>query len=91
MPTISASPSDRPTLSLRARALAAVAVLIATFLGAGVGMPRASAADCPDVELVFARGTDEPPGIGRVGKALLDAMSPLIKGKSIRSYAVQYP
>jgi cutinase len=91
LPTTSTSPSHHPTLPLCARAMAAVAVLIAMFVGAGAGMPKASAADCPDVELVFARGTDEPPGIGKVGKALLDAMSPMIKGKSIRSYAVQYP
>ena len=29
----------------------------------------AASAECPDVELVFARGTSEPAGIGRVGRA----------------------
>ena len=54
-------------------------------------MPSASAADCPDIEVVFARGTDEPPGIGVVGQALVDSLKPMVKGKSIRSYAVKYP
>ena len=51
----------------------------------------AAAADCPDVEVVFARGTDEPPGIGVVGEALVGSLKPMLKGESIRSYAVKYP
>jgi cutinase len=55
-------------------------------------MPTAAAADsCPSIEVVFARGTDEPPGIGRVGQALVDSLRPMVKGKTIRAYAVQYP
>jgi len=53
--------------------------------------PTASAADCPDIEVVFARGTDEPPGIGKVGQALVDSIKTLAKKKSVRSYAVVYP
>ena len=45
----------------------------------------------PDVEVVFARGTSEPPGIGRVGQALVDALTPLIGGRTIGSYGVNYP
>ena len=55
-------------------------------------LPTAAAADkCPSIEVVFARGTDEPPGIGRVGQALVDSLRPMVKGKSIRTYAVEYP
>ena len=54
-------------------------------------LPTAAAADCPDVEVVFARGTDEPPGIGVVGEALVGSLKPMLKGESIRSYAVKYP
>ncbi|OBG76059.1 cutinase family protein [Mycobacterium sp. E3305] len=36
--------------------------------------PTASAFDCPDVEVIFARGTNEPPGLGRVGDALVDSL-----------------
>ena len=35
--------------------------------------PVAVADPCPDVDLVFARGTAEPPGLGRVGDALAAA------------------
>ncbi|MGV0792789.1 cutinase family protein [Mycolicibacterium sp. XJ1819] len=51
----------------------------------------ASAQDCPDVNVVFARGTGEPPGIGRVGQALVDALRPQIAPRSVASYGVNYP
>jgi cutinase len=54
--------------------------------------PTASAAPrCTDIEIVFARGTDEPAGIGRVGQALVDELQPLVGKKSIGTYAVKYP
>jgi cutinase len=57
-----------------------------------IAMPTAAAADkCPSIEVVFARGTDEPPGIGKVGQALVDSLRPMVKGKTIRTYAVDYP
>ena len=70
-------------------ALSVLAAVIAVTVVAP--MPSAAAAGCPDIEVVFARGTDEPPGIGVVGQSLVDSLKPLLKGKSIRSYAVQYP
>jgi cutinase len=77
---------------LRARraSTSALAVL-AVAMSALVAAPTASAASCPDIEVVFARGTDEPAGIGVVGQALVDSLKPLVKGKSVRSYAVKYP
>jgi cutinase len=55
-------------------------------------MPTASAAPkCSDIEVVFARGTDEPPGLGVVGKALVDTLRPMVKDHSIGTYAVKYP
>ncbi|MCV7421666.1 cutinase family protein [Mycobacterium yunnanensis] len=72
----------------RAAAIApAVAATVATLMAA----PSASAEPCPDVQLVFARGTSEPPGIGRVGQALLDALTPQLGGRSIAAYGVDYP
>lgn len=72
-----------------APAAAALVLATSTML---VGPPKAAAAkDCPDIEVVFARGTDEPPGIGVVGQALVDSLKPLVKGESIRPYAVKYP
>jgi cutinase len=51
----------------------------------------AEAASCAAVQVVFARGTGEPEGIGRVGEAFVDALRPLVKGKSVDVYAVNYP
>ncbi len=57
-----------------------------------MGTPIATADDpCPDVELVFARGTGEPPGLGRVGDALATALAPMLGGRSLGTYAVNYP
>ena len=51
----------------------------------------AASAECPDVELVFARGTSEPAGIGRVGRALSDQLAASLGGRSLGVYAVNYP
>jgi cutinase len=71
-------------------AVATLFIVAATMAGVA---PTAAAADCPDIEVVFARGTDEPPGIGKVGQALVDSIRSLVKKKkkSVGAYAVQYP
>ncbi|TGD86364.1 cutinase family protein [Mycolicibacterium sp. CH28] len=51
----------------------------------------AAADDCPDVEVIFARGTGEPPGIGRVGQAFTDALVPRLGDRTLDTYAVNYP
>ena len=84
----------RTTWSRRGRRLIAPllsAVMLTILATTAAPPPLASAAGCPDVELVFARGTDEPPGIGVVGQALVDSLQPLIKGKDVRTYGVEYP
>ena len=68
--------------------LAAGLVLIAPS-ALSRGIPSAVADDCPDVEVTFARGTDEPPGLGRVGQALVDALRQQT-GMNIGAYAVNY-
>ena len=50
-----------------------------------------AAASCPDVQVVFARGTGEPPGAGRVGEAFVDSLRSLVNGKSVAAYNVEYP
>jgi cutinase len=67
----------------------ASAVLAAT--GSGVVAAPAYAAPCPDVEVVFARGTFEPPGVGGVGQAFVDALQARTTDKSIDVYPVNYP
>lgn len=53
--------------------------------------PTAAADPCPDVELIFARGTSEGPGIGRVGQALADHLRPQLGGRTLGIYGVNYP
>lgn len=74
------------------RLLAAAAVpAAAILLIAPTGIPSASADPCPDVELVFARGTGEPAGLGRVGRALADELAPQLGSRTLDTYAVNYP
>jgi cutinase len=54
-------------------------------------LPTASADDCPDIEVVFARGTSEAPGLGLPGGAFVDALRSKVGGRSVGSYAVNYP
>ncbi|WP_156685940.1 cutinase family protein [Mycobacterium sp. Marseille-P9652] len=51
--------------------------------------PVASAA-CPDAEVVFARGREEPPGVGAVGDAFVNALRAQTP-KSVGVYGVNYP
>ncbi|HZA08427.1 cutinase family protein [Mycobacterium sp.] len=53
--------------------------------------PPASAQPCPDVEVVFARGTAEPPGVGGTGQAFVDALRSQVGGRSVGVYGVNYP
>src|SRR4051812_8492204 len=73
-----------------ARFFAALATFSAT-IGLAVSAPLAAAAPCPDVEVVFARGTDEDAGVGGTGQAFIDALRAQTKGKSVDVYAVNYP
>jgi cutinase len=83
-----------PVNPLRAAArlaAAAISVVSAGVLVATGPAPIAAAQGCSDVELIFARGTSEPVGIGRVGQALADAMRPLLGGRTLSTYGVNYP
>ncbi|MFA7510534.1 MULTISPECIES: cutinase family protein [Mycolicibacterium] len=71
--------------------LAAILVAAATLVAAPVQIPAAHAQGCPDIEVVFARGTDEPPGLGRVGAAFVDSLRGRVGGRSVGTYAVNYP
>ncbi|ORA14754.1 cutinase family protein [Mycobacterium asiaticum] len=56
----------------------------------GSPVPVASAA-CPDVEVVFARGTGEEPGVGPTGQAFVDNLRPRLGAQSMDVYPVNYP
>lgn len=70
---------------------APVMVLAPTALPTNGLLAVAGAQPCPDVEVIFARGTSEPPGIGRVGQALVDQLGAQLGGLSISTYGVNYP
>lgn len=76
----------RPTRALGAVTVAAGALSIGL-----IGLPTAGAAPCPDVEVVFARGTTEPAGVGGIGQAFVDALRAQSGGRSVDVYAVNYP
>jgi cutinase len=94
-----ASQTNTRGLSLKSSAVAVAATLAFSAL---LIAPPASRADetvltagsttsCPDVQVVFARGTGEPPGAGRVGDAFADSLRSLVNGRSVAVYGVQYP
>jgi cutinase len=79
-------------LSLAAAALLAAALVIAP---AATPFPRAAlipavSAACPDAEVVFARGREEPPGVGAVGDAFVNSLRAKTP-KSVGVYGVNYP
>jgi cutinase len=51
---------------------------------------QASAQDCSDVEVVFARGTSEPPGVGGIGQAFVDALRSKVGARSYDVYPANY-
>jgi cutinase len=69
--------------------LTAGALLLVPAFAPG-GLPSASAAACPDVEVIFARGRIEPAGVGQIGNAFVSAVRQKT-GKNVNVYAVRYP
>nr|WP_234835150.1 cutinase family protein [Mycolicibacterium stellerae] len=78
-----------------------IAAVTATLVAAGLlvgpailpattALPSATAA-CPQVEVIFARGRLESPGVGAIGNAFVSALRSKVKNKNIGVYAVRYP
>lgn len=65
--------------------------LVAPWALLGAPVPAASADPCPDAEVLFARGTNEPPGVGGFGQDFIDALRSKIGTKSLGVYPVNYP
>ena len=59
------------------------------MLAPAAPIPTASAS-CSDVEVVFARGREEPPGAGAIGNAFVSALRSKVN-KNVSLYAVRYP
>ena len=75
-------------MSYRVRAAAAA---VGTIFPSLLASPIAHAAGCNDVEVVFARGTKEAPGVGRVGEAFINDLIGMVGNRSVGVYAVNYP
>src|SRR5436190_22954258 len=78
------------SLPMSARLAAIISALIcaaATLVLA----PASSADPCPDIEVIFARGTNDAPGLGNPGQSFVDSLKGLVGGRTITTYAVNYP
>jgi cutinase len=71
--------------------LVGAAVVAAGAVLCSTSALEASAAACPDVEVVFARGSTEAPGVGLVGQSLVDALRAQLGPRSVDVYPVNYP
>jgi cutinase len=69
----------------------AVAGIFAGTLALPTATANAASDACPAVEVVFARGTNEAPGVGVTGQSFVDALTARLPGKSIDVYGVNYP
>jgi cutinase len=79
-------------LSAKRMAGLLVAMTIAAAASAtGVAVPSASAEPCPDIAVAFARGTGEPPGVGFVGQAFVDALRAQAGSRTVGVHGVNYP
>jgi cutinase len=75
-------------MSARLAAIASALVCTATTFAVA---PSASADPCPDIEVIFARGTHDAPGLGDPGQAFADALRAQVGGRTLTTYAVNYP
>jgi cutinase len=77
--------------SISVRTAAAAVAAFGGLTGALPCAPAANASGCNDIEVVFARGTSELPGIGRVGESFVDDLRARVGNRSVGTYAVNYP
>jgi cutinase len=79
------------SFSVRRRVATALAVF-GLFAAVGLAVASPASADiCPDVHVVFARGTLEPGGPGiLVGESFISAVKAGLIGRNVDSYGVNY-
>jgi len=70
---------------------ATAVIVVGTALTVTHSVPTANAMGCNDIEVVFARGTGELPGLGRVGDAFVDDLRARVGNRSVGAYGVNYP
>jgi cutinase len=72
-------------------AMLAPAAVAVGLLAAPAATANAADDSCAAVEVVFARGTFEAPGVGATGQAFVDALTARLPGKAVDVYGVNYP
>jgi len=70
--------------------------MMTTLLGwatttSAISNAAADDGSCTDVEVVFARGTLEPPGLGATGQAFTDSLTSRLGATTVDVYPVNYP
>jgi cutinase len=75
-------------MSARLAAIASALVCAATTFAIA---PSATADPCSDIKVIFARGTNDAPGLGNPGQAFADALTTMVGGRTLTTYAVNYP
>jgi len=77
-------------LRMSARLAAITSTLVCAAMPLAVA-PSAAVDPCSDVKVVFARGTNDAPGLGRPGQAFADTLTGLLAGRTVSTYGVNYP
>lgn len=73
------------------RRFAGILTIAFTVLAlASAPVPVANADPCPDADVVFARGTGEPAGVGGIGQDFVDALRAKAGPKSVNVYPINY-
>jgi cutinase-like protein len=88
--TVPKDPAVMRTVAPIRRLLLSVVTAVIALLGVAP-VTQAAPSGCPDVEVIFARGTFEPAGVGRTGDAFVQALRNRLADKSVEVYAVGYP
>jgi cutinase len=83
----------KSTVSTVLSAMFAALAVVAVLTGPSAAKAWANAADgpCSNIEVVFARGTNEAAGVGATGQAFVDALNARLPGKTVAVYGVNYP
>ena len=71
--------------------IAALGAVAVGSIAAPTATANATDDSCAAVEVVFARGTFEAPGVGATGQAFVDALTARLPGKTVDVYGVNYP
>lgn len=79
------------TLLKKSAWLGAIATVVGCTATVVSAAPATAEPACSDIEVVFARGTNDLPELGRVGQAFADALRSQVGGRTLSTYAVNYP